>query len=419
MTARCSLETAPPAEVEENPLTTDVLVASLDSLTHNAMGYLVYARSNLSSHRLTSIEMLGTYKYLQRISLNDNMLDSLKPLRGICCLVHLSAANNKLTNEVFDDLAPSGNTLEKLNLDRNRLTSLRGLHQLPFLMDFRAGENQVEELVNGDFCSLHSLTRLDLRSNKVRHIQLNTFATCGTVRSLNLSHNEVEKAQFVVYLSNSLETLDLGNNKIKKLDGFDVLRELVDLQLVNNGIESWTELETLSGLINLRHLAIQGNPLLKKSDEATINKPLPGYAESKVAQDVDFSARRLSDNFPSLEGADVSNTLLSSMVMPCARSLVRDTTVTPRRLEEWDGDAHRELSKLPLSEQHRFRVISILQQLTTIDAIPVSPNEIPRALRLFKKKCGKRCPVGGNIFPVGSAARAAEAQRAKRGSASL
>ncbi|RNF03266.1 leucine-richcontaining protein 23 [Trypanosoma rangeli] len=419
MTRRSSSVTLPPAEVEENPLTADVMVASLDFLTHNAMGYLVYAVSNLSSRCLTSIEMLGTYKYLQRISLNDNMLDSLKPLRELHGLVYLSAAGNKLTNEVFDDLAPSGTTLERLNLDRNCLTSLRGLHQLPFLVDFCAEENQLEELANEELSSLHSLTRLDLMSNRIRRIQLNTFATCDTVRSINLSHNEVEKVQFVMHLANSLEKLDLGYNKIKNLDGFDVLQELVDLQLVNNEIESWTELETLSGLINLRHLTIEGNPILQESEDTFVCKSLPGYAESKVESDVDFSARKFCGGLLSSGAADAGNTLLSSLVVPCARAFVKEATLMPRRLEEWDEDGLRELLKLPLSEQRRFRVISILQQLTTIDSIPVSPNDIPRALRLFKKKSGKRFPVGGNFFPVGSAARVVESQRAKNGAATL
>ncbi|EAN89868.1 hypothetical protein C3747_60g97 [Trypanosoma cruzi] len=403
-------------DAEENPLAADVMMASLDVLTHNEMGHLVYARSNLSSLRLTSIELLGAYKHLQRISLDDNMLDSLTPLRELRSLVYLSAANNNLTDEVFDDLAPSGTTLERLNLSRNRLASLRGLRLLPFLIDFYAEENQVTELRNEDFSMLHSLTRLNLMSNQIQRVQLDTFAGCFTVRFLNLSHNALEKVQFVMHLANNLESLDLEHNNIKSLHGFDILRELVYLRLANNGIESWEELETLSGLINLRHLTIAGNPILRRPASSSLTKSIPEYSEFQVSADIDFSAGKRSVLFDSLTGAEASNKLVSSMVVPSARNLVKDVTMLSRRLEEWDVDGFRELERLPLIEQHRFRVISILRQLLTIDSVPVSSEEIPRALRLFKKKRGTWNFVGGNILPAGSAARAVESQRAKNGS---
>ncbi|ESS68044.1 hypothetical protein TCDM_03202 [Trypanosoma cruzi Dm28c] len=403
-------------DAEENPLAEDVMMASLDVLTHNEMGHLVYARSNLSSLRLTSIELIGAYKHLQRISLDDNMLDSLTPLRELRSLVYLSAVNNNLTDEVFDDLAPSGTTLERLNLSRNRLASLRGLRLLPFLIDFYAEENQVTELRNEDFSMLHSLTRLNLMSNQIQRVQLDTFASCFTVRFLNLSHNTLEKVQFVMHLANNLESLDLEHNNIKSLHGFDILRELVYLRLANNGIESWEELETLSGLINLRHLTIAGNPILRRTASSSLTKSIPEYSEFQVSADIDFSAGKRSVIFDSLTGAEASNKLVSSMVVPSARNLVKDVTMLSRRLEEWDADGFRELERLPLVEQHRFRVISILRQLLTIDSVPVSSEEIPRALRLFKKKRGTWNVVGGNILPAGSAARAVESQRAKNGS---
>ncbi|ORC93026.1 uncharacterized protein TM35_000023520 [Trypanosoma theileri] len=450
-TTPCISELEPLVKEEEEeggtPLRVETVQSALDVLVHNAEGNLVYAQANLSNLHLTSITVLSSYKHLQRLSLDNNELHSLQPLRELHYLVYLSAANNKLGDDVFDDLTPSATTLERLNLSGNALTTLRGLKQLPFLIDFNAAHNQIETIDSNDLTALHSLTRLNLMSNHITRVDLDAFAGCNTVRRLDLSQNNIVNAQFVMHLAENLESLILDHNSVERLTGFEVLRSLVWLHLAHNRIADWKELHTLTDLMNLRQLTLEQNPFLETpitvvtiSDTTQPPKSaIPPYnSEAKVAQDVDFVNSRVGRPQPesihtssvndiasirsgvsgytgnvhnsstSKNSTVASNVLLSTIAAPPARGLVHHIPAAPQELIGWNDDNQQELEQLSQYERNRFRVISMARQLSHLDSVPVAPEEIQRAMRLYKNRGGN-----GNSFAAGSAVRAVESQRKK------
>ncbi|KAH9582263.1 Leucine-rich repeat [Trypanosoma melophagium] len=460
---------------DTTPLTEEAVQSALAVLCHNADGSLVYAEANLSSLHLTSISALSAYKHLQRLLLDNNNLHTLQPLRELHFLVYLSATNNKLGDDVFDDLTPSATTLERLNLSSNELTSLKGIQQLPYLIDFIASHNQIEEIDNNDITALHSLTRLNLASNRISRIHLDAFARCNTVRRLDLSNNNLVNAQFVMHLSENLESLMLDHNSVERLTGFEVLHNLVWLHLAHNRITDWEELYTLTDLMNLRQLTLEENPFLEPSIKVessdSIQPPrsaLPVYnSDAEVAQDVDFVASRVvlpqlelldgssvsgvgntrsgvsgngnnnsnsnnnnnnnnnnngsvADGNSSGNGGNVNpsnnsknstainSVVLSTIAAPPARGLVHHIPAAPQEISGWNDDSQQELEQLSQYERNRFRVISIARQIANLDSVPVAPEEIQRAGRLFKNRGGKT-----SSFAAGSAARAVESQRKK------
>ncbi|CBH15645.1 leucine-rich repeat protein (LRRP), putative [Trypanosoma equiperdum] len=408
-----------PLEVE-NPLTYEVVKESLSALSSNADGWLVYAQAKLCSLSLTSIDLLSSYVHLQRLSLDDNRLVTLKPLRSLCCLIHFSAAGNALTNDVFDDLASSSVTLERLNLDRNALTSLGGLSKLPFLMDFSAAENGITELHADDFSLLHSLTRLNLKLNKISRVNLDTFSKCLTVRALNLSYNSIVDKRFVVHLAGNLESLNLEHNAVEGFSDFDVLHSLVFLFLSNNNIQNWDGLEGLSKLKNIRVLTLEGNPVLRSHDGTTSGNSSSLSYEAHVQQDVDFAACRSLNVSTQKEGMPlptVSSALLTSLTAPQVRSIIHHLPAAPYGDVQWEVDGNHELSQLPYEEQCRFRVISMMPQLQVLDSTEVHAGEIPRAMRLFCKEMkSAEVLADARNFPSGSGLKAIGLHRLKSGS---
>nr|CCC93738.1 putative leucine-rich repeat protein (LRRP) [Trypanosoma congolense IL3000] len=404
-------------EIVQVPLTGHTMRASLSSLSSNADGCLVYAQSRLASLGLTSIDLLSSYEHLQRLSLDNNKLVSLKPLRALHSLVYLSAAGNALSDDVFDDIASSSVTMEKLNLDRNDITTLKGLSKLPFLMDFSAEQNSITELEAESFHTLHSLTRLNVKHNKISNVHLDTFSDCSTVRTLNLSHNSITNTEFVIHLAGNLESLNMDHNGVRGFANFDVLHSLVFLFLSNNNILQWDDLDGLSSLENLRVLTLDGNPLLKPDGETTAENTLSHCREPHPQQDVDFAACRIANaNAREREAAHCADSRahLSSFTAPQVRSLIYHLPAAPQANVRWECNGSHELAQLPYSERCRFRVISTLPQLRMFNSTEIHAHEIPRAMRLYQKDMNCFAGSADSVkFPVGSALKAVELHRVR------
>ncbi|KAI9149704.1 hypothetical protein H9P43_009883 [Blastocladiella emersonii ATCC 22665] len=111
------------------------------------------------------------------------------------------------------------------------------------------------------------LTSLDLSSNEI--LEIEGVAGLRLLRILNLANNRISRIQGLETLT-GLRKLVLAHNNIDSLVGIVHLHgpgyalEVLDVR--GNAIAASPELYYLSGLVNLRHLLLEGNPV---SDDAS------------------------------------------------------------------------------------------------------------------------------------------------------
>ena len=70
--------------------------------------------------------------------------------------------------------------------------------------------------------------------------------------------NQIEKLEDV---ATTLEQLWISYNQIASLDGINCCSQLTTLYISNNLIKTWSELDKLAGLANLRDVVFVGNPI--------------------------------------------------------------------------------------------------------------------------------------------------------------
>lgn len=106
---------------------------------------------------------------------------------------------------------------------------------------------------------LKNCERLALSTNAIdRIIPLNGM---NKLKILSLGRNQIKKIEKLEDVAETLEELWLSYNQISSLDGVQGLRNLTTLYMSNNSIKSWSELDKLAGLANLRDILFVGNPI--------------------------------------------------------------------------------------------------------------------------------------------------------------
>ncbi|MEW5308003.1 MAG: hypothetical protein WDW36_010367 [Sanguina aurantia] len=157
-------------------------------------------------------------------------------VRGESCLAVLLLPGNRLTWLGGGLLRCCGN-LVTLDVSRNQLTSLEGLHLVPGLQSLSAACNNISTLPPHHLLLPH-LTSLDLSSNTLSTLPAPLLLP--SLQSLNLQGNRLTSLQPLHGLP-ALHTLDLSFNHLPTLDS----------------------LQALAPLSALLHLKVHDNPLEK------------------------------------------------------------------------------------------------------------------------------------------------------------
>ncbi|SNX83423.1 probable SDS22 - protein phosphatase 1, regulatory subunit 7 [Melanopsichium pennsylvanicum] len=154
--------------------------------------------------------------------------------------------------------APS---LKRLCLRQNLLTKIRSkdIGILTQLEDLDLYDNSIEKI-----SGLHHLTKLeslDLSFNNIHHISnVNHLGQCKTIYFVQNKISRVGPDDLKGPISDSLQSLELGGNRLRSIDNIGHLSNLTQLWLGKNKI---TSLSGLSDLTNLRVLSIQSNRITK------------------------------------------------------------------------------------------------------------------------------------------------------------
>ncbi|XP_030752031.1 leucine-rich repeat and guanylate kinase domain-containing protein-like [Sitophilus oryzae] len=247
-------------------------IASCPEFYHYA-----YTKCVLQKKKISDIEAIRSYRYLQYLDVSGNQLTTLKPLENLPFLKYLDASRNLLST-VLDFKAPffltvanlSRNKFEfipdladfwsitDLNLSHNRIEVIDGLTELKYLSTLNLSNNRITHLHNLDnlriqFLYLHYNNLRFKVSDSDKCIRTLTF-----LRSINVSHNKIESTKVFERLEN-LECLEATYNEINQL--LDVyylrnLRFLFKLNLTGNPVtekRKYTEI-CLTHLRKLSHL---------------------------------------------------------------------------------------------------------------------------------------------------------------------
>lgn len=260
---------------------------------------------NLSSNCLVALppELFQSSRDLRRLYLHNNSLSVLAPgllegmdqlqvldlsrnelssrwvnrdtFSGLVRLVVLNLVHNLLTRidaNVFHDLY----TLQILNLEHNNIdfvaegafSELKNLHALTL------SHNKLARIESYHFSGMYALHQLYIDSNKIDYIHEDAFENMTNLQDLGLNGNTLGGVPKSLGKLRFLRTLDLGKNRIEKINNasFEGLDVLYGLRLVDNHIVNISR-DTFSTLPSLQVLNLASNRIKYVEQSAFARNP--------------------------------------------------------------------------------------------------------------------------------------------------
>ncbi|CAL4164486.1 unnamed protein product, partial [Meganyctiphanes norvegica] len=162
-----------------------------------------------------------------------------KTLMGLIGLHVLKIDNNEIFNVDSQSLVNSTG-LQELDMSYNYLKSIPNLiKNLKSLKTLDLSGNEIDQLHNNSFSSLHHLTVLRLASNNVQNITIGVFSNLTELQVLNLSKNKIYAVEKGTFIKNIiLEAVRLDDNQMKNIHGlFSELENLKWLNVSKNHLE--------------------------------------------------------------------------------------------------------------------------------------------------------------------------------------
>lgn len=117
--------------------------------------------------------------------------------------------------------------------------------------------------MDASFHFMPYLSQLDISHNDISNII--HLQDCFELRILNASHNRISVLSNISRVIPNIVRLNLSNNMIESLDGLSKLTALEKLDLSNNHIDDFMEIEELVVLPHLHDLILEGNAISFKA----------------------------------------------------------------------------------------------------------------------------------------------------------
>lgn len=156
--------------------------------------------------------------------------------------------------------------LSQLILDDNEIQEINEglLNDLPKNILFVSLKGNKIKQVQNDMLNNNHLKYLKLRSNKIELIENRAFENLKSLKSLDVKQNKLCHLQFLASLPNTIEILQLAENEIQTIpnDSFTRFTNLYLLDLSKNKIAEIND-NTFKGLRNLNTLDLNVNKLTK------------------------------------------------------------------------------------------------------------------------------------------------------------
>ncbi|RKP10965.1 hypothetical protein THASP1DRAFT_27274 [Thamnocephalis sphaerospora] len=210
---------------------------------------------------------------LKRVDLTDNAIrhpDALSGLRKCSAMTQLVLQGNQLAELDWITWLPAD--MHVLNVSRNELAMLpESVQQCRALKALMLNHNKLKRIEQ--VANMPELNTLVISHNQVE--ELPALATLPGLIKLSATHNKLRKLPDMHTLKN-LRELRLSGNRITKIDAQQLPAGLNVLELGDNLIRDWSDIEPLRELKRLTHIALKGNPIAKRDDyEKTIRAWFP------------------------------------------------------------------------------------------------------------------------------------------------
>jgi len=108
-------------------------------------------------------QKIAEFKFLERVDLSYNCLNTLKHLNGLKFLTSIKAANNQLTNVL--DIKEAPLSLDYLDLSSNRISNISELGRHKFLRVLKLNSNKITSIKG--LSKNKALRVLDLSENVI------------------------------------------------------------------------------------------------------------------------------------------------------------------------------------------------------------------------------------------------------------
>lgn len=242
----------------------DASSAHLEAVAALSEKYVHTQQLNISKNKITTLKPLFKLHFLHTLDASDNRLEKVldfeaphysydpkAPFHVGSSLLHANLAKNRI--EVIDHmLALRHPRLISLNLDDNKLISLRGLMVPDGLT--AGGDNA------GSKALVH-LQNLSVRNNNLEN--LDGIAAAPNLRRLYADGNKRMSSLKALRGTPDLFELTLSGNAIEDLDGVDNCERLQILDVSNNRLDSINGLAPIMDLTQLKNLTVmRGNNLV-------------------------------------------------------------------------------------------------------------------------------------------------------------
>ncbi|KAI8448078.1 hypothetical protein BY996DRAFT_4591942, partial [Phakopsora pachyrhizi] len=269
-------------------------------------------RLDLSKNFLTSLQQLVGLKHLRELKIEDNLIEDLSSLNQLDGLIKLSLKGNKLKRIRFDSI--NWSQLEVLNLDRNQIVEITGLH------------------------NLKSLYTLNLDRNQLYSLEIQE--PMPSLRVLRLSENRLEKLDVSKLIN--LRTLYIDNNDLLEIVGAHRLRKLENLSARD---QRGSELSLpMRQVRDVRRMYLGGNPLPITFPTCQFYNLI--YLELAMCQ-CEKLPSNLSEQIPNIRTINLNYNFLQDL-SPLSNLLrLEKLTVVGSRIKSVDKGLIRLLESLP------------------------------------------------------------------------
>lgn len=168
----------------------------------------------------------------------------------------LDLSFNRLTSLETPDSIGELESVERLEVGWNNLTSLRGIEKFPNLKILNIGANRLTDLTTLSWMTNpDKLTGLLVSGNELK--DLTGVEVLTGLETLSVGDNRLTDIEEISALKN-LRYLFAENNQIESLKGLDEMEKLVSAQLHKNNL---TDLEGLGDLPNLTRISLADNKI--------------------------------------------------------------------------------------------------------------------------------------------------------------
>jgi Leucine-rich repeat (LRR) protein len=245
------------------------VVLDLSKLKVNFLRYEL-VRLQIKSKFLNEIKSSSPNVFFKKITilrLEDCILKEIKSMsfQGMTFLSELYLNRNSI--EIIQQNSFAGLNLKKLELMGNKIQALNqnSFSLLTNLLYLNLGSNEINQLNVQSFNGLGNLRELKLNFNRIKLVQNGLFGNLSMLEKLWLQSNDINKLDSNCFSSlANLKDLDISSNRLNYIQNgpFQALTLLEILRINENDIAS-IENESFDSLVNLSLLSMDSNKLIK------------------------------------------------------------------------------------------------------------------------------------------------------------